>query len=174
MTHDIQPRIPTALTKTSPINASNLLCMIVQRNTIELEGFHNPKSKFFAPGVRFVGLSKTGRNDLGPELAWQGSRTRKVLLACVIMLSLSLILASILFRLAAGSVATGDQGVKPAAWTVQKVELNGLRIRSGANEIHIPVGGRLPNGDPLTSVSAERMSYSTPAGVTTLSSQQSK
>lgn len=173
MTPAIQPSAPlapTALSKTGPLNASNLVCMILQANKVELEGFDNPKVNVFAPGVRFVGLNKNGRPSNGlEEIAWQGSRNRKVLLVCAAMLCVTLVLASVLFRLA-GASEFHHQKTMPMSWTAQSVESTGLRVRSGSSEVVIPVGSRLPNGELLLSVSYERKTYSTPNGVTTLSS----
>jgi hypothetical protein len=145
--------------------------MVLEKSTIDLPGFNSPKTKMFAPGVRFVGLAKTGRNELGAEVAWQGSRTRKILLACAVMLSLSLLLAAMLFRMAGSYQQAVEAPRGPMAWSPQRVEATGLRIRSGSGELLIPVGSRLPNGEILMGVSADRMTYTTPSGVTTVSTQ---
>lgn len=169
---NIQPAAPTALSKSGPINASSLLCMIARTNKIELTGFSNPKTKWFAPGVRFVGLAKTGRNEVGAELSWQSARTRKVIVACAVMLGLSLLAASALFSMAVTSVRSHDATLRPMAWSAQKIEMHGLWIRSGSNDVFIPVGNRLPNGEVLVSTSRQNNSYTTPGGVTTMGSQQ--
>lgn len=171
MSTQLEPKAPAALTKTGPINASHLLCMVLEKNSISLPGFDSPKTKMFAPGVHFVSLAKTGRNELGAEVAWQGSRTRKILLACAAMLSLSLLLAAMLFRLAGSYTEAVESPRGPMAWSAQKVESTGLRIRSGSNDLLIPVGSRLPNGEILMGVSTDRMTYTTPSGVTTVSTQ---
>ena len=146
--------------------------MIMQTTKIELEGFTSPKVDVFAPGVRFVSLNKHGRPSNGmSEISWQGSRNRKVMVICALMLCITLVLASVLFRLA-GSANYRDSAVMPMAWTATSVEAHGLRIRSGTNEVVIPIGSRLPNGEVLLSVSSERKTYSTTAGVTTLSANK--
>jgi len=146
--------------------------MIMQTTTIELEGFASPKVDVFAPGVRFVSLNKHGRPSNGmSEISWQGSRNRKILLICTVMLCTALLLSSILFRLV-GTSNYREPGVMPMAWTAQSVEPKGLKVQSGTNEVVIPVGSRLPNGEVLLSVSTDRMTYSTTAGVTTLSARK--
>lgn len=143
--------------------------MLLQTNKVELEGFNSPKVNVFAPGVRFVGINKNGRPNNGlAEITWQGSRNRRVLLICATMLCVTLLLAAILFRLV-GASEFHSQKAMPMSWTAQSIESTGLRIRAGSSEIVIPVGSRLPNGELLIAVSAERKTYSTPNGVTTLS-----
>lgn len=163
-----QPTNPTALSRSGPIDPTTLLCMIVKTDRIELKGFDKPKTRWFAPGVRFVGMDKTGKHDLEVELAWQSSRTRKVLFAGIAMLGACLLLACLMVISAIKNTTLHVPAAVPVAWAAQKVGDNGLWIESGSNTIFIPVGSKLPNGEILLSTSAARGSYSTPSGVTTI------
>ena len=160
---------PNSISKAGPISASTLVCMIMKTDRIELHGFNKPQAKWFAPGVKFVSVSQTGRNDIGAEIAWQSQRTRKTILASVVILAVFLLIAGLISAMLSSQSSPLDRAaLRPMAWSPVRVTDSGVLVRSGPNEIHIPTGHRLPNGEMLLSVSRDRSSYATPNGTTTL------
>lgn len=164
---------PTEISKAGPISASTLVCMILKTDKIQIEGFDKPQVKCFAPGIRFVSIEHSGRSDISAEIAWQSSKTRKILLVTAAIVSTALMLGAAMIALISTNVAPLDRGVlRPISWTPIRVTESGVLIRSGVNEVTIYPGNRLPNGEILLSSSKERSSYTTTNGTTTLNGKQ--
>jgi hypothetical protein len=169
--NDIQPTNPTALSRSGPINPTTLLCMIAKTDKVVLTGFNQPHTNWFAPGVRFIGMTKTGRHDIGAELARQAVRTRRMLIVAAALVATALVLGALLVA-KMSNFEPDKVEVRAISWHAYKIEAAGVWIRSGSNSVFVPIGGRLPNGELLVSANPPRNAYSTPSGVTTIGTTQ--
>lgn len=120
-------------------------------------------------GVRFISLAKTGKNEISSEIAWHYLRTKKVIVVCAILICVAVALSVLVISALNSAHQSASASTKPLAWSAVRSEPSGLRIKSGTVEMVIPVGSRLPNGDPLLAVYPEKQSYSTSTGYTALS-----
>lgn len=166
------PPDPIALAKSGPLDAATLLCMVAGRTRIELPGFDEPKPNLLTPGIRLIKLSKSGKTSLANDLILHRQRTVRTVTIIALLLAATVLFSAFLpslFR----DVASAAQIIQvPAEWRVATVEGAGVRIRSGQQEILLPIGSRLPNGDVLLSTNPTARSYTTPTSVTTISAHQ--
>ncbi len=160
---------------------SDVVAALRGASSVRLRGFtaQARAPSFLRPGMQFVSPS-IAIEELRGVLVARSRRTRIILWMSLLCTHIAVAALAAMWWAGQGARAAQDQFARtgPAAvvtaWSVVAVTPAGVQVRIGTDSargesspgrptISVPVGGRLPNGELLTLVDAERGMYVTPS-----------